>query len=58
MAEIHKENGRHERMHLTLKKETTKPAGENFLPQQEKFDRFIEEYYNDSPHQVGYAISW
>lgn len=23
------ENGRHERMHLTLKKETTKPAGEN-----------------------------
>lgn len=45
-------------MHLTLKKETTKPAGENFLPQQEKFDRFIEEYYNDSPHQVGYAISW
>ncbi|WP_261341933.1 DDE-type integrase/transposase/recombinase [Legionella pneumophila] len=24
------ENGRHERMHLTLKKETTKPAGENF----------------------------
>jgi len=24
-------NGRHERMHLTLKKETTKPAAANFL---------------------------
>jgi transposase InsO family protein len=46
------ENGRHERMHLTLKKETTKPAGENFLQQQEKFDCFIEEYNNDRPHQA------
>jgi transposase InsO family protein len=27
------QNGRHERMHLTLKKETTKPAGLNFLQQ-------------------------
>ncbi|KRB24278.1 hypothetical protein ASD99_28950 [Mesorhizobium sp. Root695] len=27
------QNGRHERMHLTLKKETTKPAGANFLQQ-------------------------
>jgi putative transposase len=25
------QNDRHERMHLTLKKEATKPAGENFL---------------------------
>lgn len=46
------QNGRHERMHLTLKKETTKPAAENFLQQQEKFDRFIEEYNNDRPHQA------
>lgn len=46
------ENGRHERMHLTLKKETTKPAGENFLQQQEKFDHFIHEYNNDRPHQA------
>jgi transposase InsO family protein len=46
------ENGRHERMHLTLKKETTKPAGENFLQQQEKFDYFIEEYNNERPHQA------
>jgi putative transposase len=28
------QNGRHERMHLTLKKEATKPPGENFLQQQ------------------------
>lgn len=28
------QNGRHERMHLTLKLETTKPAGDNFLQQQ------------------------
>jgi transposase InsO family protein len=34
------QNGRHERMHLTLKKETTKPAANNFLQQQEKFDHF------------------
>ncbi|WP_457589781.1 integrase core domain-containing protein, partial [Legionella pneumophila] len=46
------ENGRHERMHLTLKKETTKPSGENFLQQQEKFDRFIDEYNNERPHQA------
>ena len=29
------QNGRHERMHLTLKLETTKPAGGNFLQQQD-----------------------
>lgn len=44
------QNGRHERMHLTLKKEATKPAGQNFLQQQEKFDRFIEEYNTQRPH--------
>jgi putative transposase len=46
------QNGRHERMHLTLKKETTKPAGKNFLQQQEKFDAFIEYYNHDRPHQA------
>ena len=35
------QNGRHERMHLTLKKEATKPASFNFLQQQERFDQFI-----------------
>jgi putative transposase len=39
------QNGRHERMHLTLKKEATKPAAKNLLQQQAKFDHFID-YYN------------
>ena len=46
------QNGRHERMHLTLKKATTKPAGDNFLQQQEKFDFFIKEYNTERPHQA------
>jgi putative transposase len=45
------QNGRHERMHLTLKKEATKPASYNFLQQQERFDEFVEVYNNDRPHQ-------
>ena len=44
-------NGRHERMHLTLKKETTKPAGTNFLQQQARFDHFIEEFNGERPHE-------
>ena len=46
------QNGRHERMHLTLKKEATKPAGENLLQQQEKFDAFVEEFNTERPHQA------
>lgn len=46
------QNGRHERMHLTLKKEATKPASFNFLQQQGRFDEFIEGYNNDRPHQA------
>lgn len=46
------QNGRHERMHLTLKKEATKPAAKNFLQQQAKFDRFIECYNHERPHQA------
>jgi len=46
------QNGRHERMHLTLKKEATKPASFNFLQQQERFDRFIEVYNHQRPHQA------
>src|SRR5690606_13711550 len=46
------QNGRHERMHLTLKKEATRPAGKNFLQQQAKFDQFIEEYNYERPHQA------
>ncbi len=46
------QNGRHERMHLTLKKEATKPASYNFLQQQSRFDDFIEQYNHDRPHQA------
>ena len=46
------ENGRHERMHLTLKNEATKPPSYNFLQQQARFDDFIEGYNNDRPHQA------
>ena len=34
------QNGRHERMHLTLKKEATRPPGQNSLQQQARFDAF------------------
>jgi putative transposase len=34
-------------MHLTLKKETIKPAGSNFLQQQARFDDFIENFNSD-----------
>lgn len=46
------QNGRHERMHLTLKKEATKPSGKNILQQQAKFEDFIDQYNNDRPHQA------
>jgi len=46
------QNGRHERMHLTLKKEATRPAGANLLQQQAKFDAFLEEFNNERPHQA------
>ena len=46
------QNGRHERMHLTLKLETTKPAAQNFLQQQARFDDFIDCYNNERPHQA------
>jgi putative transposase len=46
------QNGRHERMHLTLKKEATKPASYNFLQQQERFDHFTGVYNNERPHQA------
>ena len=45
------QNGRHERMHLTLKKEATRPAGENFLQQQDMFDAFVDRFNRERPHQ-------
>ena len=46
------QNGRHERMHLTLKKETTRPPGANSLQQQARFDAFISEFNQERPHQA------
>jgi putative transposase len=46
------QNGRHERMHLTLKQEATRPHSYNFLQQQARFDDFIEVYNNERPHQA------
>jgi len=46
------ENGRHERMHLTLKKEATKPAAANFLQQQARFDDFLEVFNHQRPHEA------
>ncbi len=46
------QNGRHERMHLTLKKETTRPAQMNSLQQQARFDDFINEFNEERPHEA------
>ena len=46
------QNGRHERMHLTLKTEATKPAAANVLQQQARFDTFITQYNRERPHQA------
>lgn len=46
------QNGRHERMHLTLKKEATRPASPNFLQQQARFDEFAQEFNHERPHEA------
>jgi transposase InsO family protein len=46
------QNGRHERMHLTLKKEATRPPGLNSLQQQERFDAFVQEFNTERPHEA------
>jgi transposase InsO family protein len=46
------QNGRHERMHLTLKKEATRPPGLNSLQQQDRFDRFVHEFNTERPHEA------
>src|SRR6476659_4401938 len=46
------QNGRHERMHLTLKREATKPASANVLQQQARFDDFVYRYNGERPHQA------
>jgi putative transposase len=46
------QNGRHERMHLTLKAEATRPAAANVLQQQAVFDEFLTRYNHERPHQA------
>jgi putative transposase len=46
------QHGRHERMHLTLKREATQPAAANVLPHQARFDDFLPRYNTDRPHQA------
>jgi putative transposase len=46
------QNGRHERMHRTLKADATKPAAPNVLQQQARFDRFVTQYNQERPHQA------
>lgn len=46
------ENGRHERMHLTLKQATASPPAESWREQQRRFDRFRQEYNEERPHEA------
>jgi transposase InsO family protein len=46
------QNGRHERMHRTLKAETTRPAANTCRGQQRKFDRFRQEFNFERPHEA------
>lgn len=46
------QNGRHERMHRTLKRETTRPARSNMLQQQQSFDAFVLEFNTERPHEA------
>jgi transposase InsO family protein len=45
------QNGRHERMHRTLKAETANPPRASMRAQQCAFDRFRREYNEQRPHQ-------
>jgi transposase InsO family protein len=44
------QNGRHERMHRTLKAEATRPAAHSARGQQQRFDAFRQEYNAERPH--------
>jgi transposase InsO family protein len=46
------QNGRHERMHRTLKQMTASPPRKNMTQQQIAFNRFTEEYNNERPHEA------
>jgi transposase InsO family protein len=45
------QNGRHERMHRTLKEDTTQPPALTLRLQQKKFDRFRQMFNHERPHE-------
>jgi transposase InsO family protein len=46
------QNGRHERMHRTMKREATQPPQAELRAQQREFDRFRLEYNEVRPHEA------
>lgn len=46
------QNGRHERLHLTLDEETLRPPCPNRETQQRRFDRWRREYNEERPHEA------
>jgi transposase InsO family protein len=46
------QNGRHERMHRTLKEATATPPQANLSRQQKAFNSFVEEYNFERPHEA------
>jgi transposase InsO family protein len=46
------QNGRHERMHLTLKQQTASPPAGTARRQQRRFDEFRREYNEVRPHEA------
>lgn len=46
------ENGRHERMHRTLKAQTSRPPAANAAEQQARFDVFRRHYNEERPHEA------
>jgi len=46
------QNGRHERMHRTLKGAVTKPPSTSFAAQQKRLDLFRSEYNHERPHEA------
>ncbi len=46
------QNGKHERMHRTLKREATRPAQGNLSAQQRHFNRFQEVFNTVRPHEA------
>jgi len=45
------QNGRHERMHRTLKQAATKPPAKDCKEQQICFDQFVQQYNQERPHE-------